>query len=133
MRVTYPARALELESGERIRAFVDPMRIRQLLTNLLGNAIAYGAHDRPVVVATGRVTGGFVVTVSNEGAPIPEEAIPTLFQPFRRGLGRGSAQRSGHMGLGLFIVKQIVEAHEGRVFVESTPRRTTFTVFIPVP
>ncbi len=71
--------------------------------------------------------------MSNEGQPIPEQSIPTLLHPFRRGPGTGHAQQRGHMGLGLFIVHQIVQAHEGRVDVESTPGGTHFRVFIPVP
>jgi signal transduction histidine kinase len=131
MQVTYPDRTFELEPGLELAASVDPMRIRQVLTNLLNNAMTYGDPRRPVLLAIHRVTGGFEMTISNEGAPIPEHIIPTLFQPFRRGPGTGSAQQRGHMGLGLYIVQQIVQAHEGGISVESTPRRTRFTIFIP--
>ena len=131
LQVTYPGRTLDLKRGDGFGATVDPMRIRQLLTNLLNNAITYGAPDRPVLVAVSRVTGGFVITVSNEGTPIPEQSIPTLFEPFQRGPPTGGARQRGHKGLGLFIVQQIVRAHEGKISVESTPGRTCFTVFIP--
>jgi signal transduction histidine kinase len=109
------------------------MRLRQVLTNLLTNAIAYGDPARAVVVAIKRVTGGLELTVTNEGKPIPEHVIPVLFQPFRRGSGTGNDHQRGHMGLGLYIVQQIVEAHEGVISVESTTRQTRFTIFIPVP
>ncbi len=69
------------------------------------------------------------MVVSNEGEPIPEDVIPTLFQPFRRGPG---AEQRGHMGFGLFIVKQIAQAHEGNIGVQSTPLGTHFSVFIPI-
>jgi signal transduction histidine kinase len=133
LQVTYPARTLDLERGDDFGASVDPMRIRQLLTNLLNNAITYGAPDRPVRVAVQRVTGGFVIAVTNEGKPIPERIIPMLFEPFQRGPGTDGARQRGHMGLGLFIVQQIVRAHGGKISVESTPGRTCFTVFVPIP
>ena len=130
-QLAHPERAIELESGENILAHVDPKRKRQLLTNLLDNALTYGAADRPVRVSVRRVTGGCVMKVSNEGEPIPEDVIPTLFQPFQRGPGTGSARESGHLGLGLYIVQQITQAHEGAVDVTSTPQETQFSVFIP--
>jgi signal transduction histidine kinase len=129
MWVAYPDRAVELAAGESMAAYVDPRRMRQVLTNLINNALVHGAPDHPVVVSLRRMTGGCVVTVSNEGDPIPRDMVPSLFEPFRRGPGAGSGQ---HMGLGLYIVQQIVQAHEGRVDVESTPRGTHFMVFIPI-
>jgi signal transduction histidine kinase len=125
-----PGRAIELEPGPNVAAYVDPGRKRQVLTNLVANALDHGAPDRPVRVSLRKVTGGCVVTVSNEGEPIPRDLIPSLFEPFRRGAGTGTHER-GHMGLGLYIVQQIVQAHEGRVDVESTPAGTHFMVFVP--
>jgi signal transduction histidine kinase len=131
-QLAHPHRLVELLPGENISAFVDPRRNRQLLTNLINNALTYGAADRPVRVSLRRVTRACVITVSNEGDPIPEEAIPLLFEPFRRGPGKGNGRQRGHMGLGLFIVQQIVEAHDGTIGVESTPQGTHFSVYIPV-
>jgi signal transduction histidine kinase len=130
--VAHPDRAIELEPGENIGAFVDPKRKRQVLTNLINNAVAYGASHRPVRVSLRRITGGCVITVSNEGEPIPRDLLPSLFEPFRRGPGIGSASTRGHLGLGLFIVQQIVHAHGGRIDVESTDRGTHFMVFVPI-
>jgi signal transduction histidine kinase len=130
-QAAHPERVIELEPGENIGAWVDPRRKRQVLTNLIDNALAHGATARPVRVSLKRITGGCVMTVSNEGEPIPRDMLPSLFEPFRRGPGAGTEHR-GHMGLGLFIVQQIVQAHEGRIDVESTPRGTNFMVFIPI-
>jgi signal transduction histidine kinase len=130
-QVAHPERAIELEPGENILAHVDPKRKRQLLTNLLDNSLTYGAADRPVRISLRRVTGGCVMKVSNEGEPIPEDVIPNLFQPFQRGPGTGSARGSRHLGLGLYIVRQITQAHEGAVDVTSTPQETQFSVFTP--
>ena len=134
MHVAHPEQLIELQAGANLGAYVDPKRMRQLLANLISNALTYGAAGRTVRVSLRRITGGCVTTVSNEGEPIPRDVVPSLFEPFRRGGGEaGSAQRQGHLGLGLFIVQQIVQAHEGRIDVESTPRGTHFHVFIPVP
>jgi signal transduction histidine kinase len=130
VQVAHPERVIELEPGESVGAWVDPKRKRQVLTNLIDNALTHGATGRPVRVSLKRITGGCVLTVSNEGEPIPRDLLPSLFEPFRR--GNGSAERQGHLGLGLFIVQQVVQAHEGRVDVESTPRGTHFMVFIPI-
>lgn len=131
-QAAHPARTVELEPGEAIGANIDPRRKQQVLTNLINNALAHGAQNRPVRVSLQRVTGGCVITVSNEGNPIPRDIVPSLFEPFRRGPGAESPQQRGHMGLGLYIVQQIVHAHEGRIDVESTPRGTHFMVFIPI-
>jgi signal transduction histidine kinase len=70
------------------------------------------------------------VTVHNEGPPIPAELLPVLYEPFTRG-ARATASRRG-LGLGLFIVKQIVVAHGGTIGVESAADiGTTFTVRLP--
>jgi signal transduction histidine kinase len=131
-QLAYPERTIELEPGENIGAYVDPRRKRQVLTNLINNALVHGAEGRPVRVSLRRVTGGCVLTVSNEGEPIPRDMVPLLFEPFRRGPGTENSAQRGHMGLGLYIVQQIVHAHEGRIDVESTPRGTDFMVFIPI-
>jgi signal transduction histidine kinase len=127
-RLAHPTRLIELEPGENIAGDVDPRRVHQLLTNLLSNAVTYGAQDRPVRVSLRRSYGSCVVTVSNEGEPIPEDIVPFLFQPFRRG-PRADAER--HMGLGLFIVQQLAHAHGGGVAVRSTPEGTHFSVHLP--
>lgn len=85
--------------------------------------------DRPVRLAVSRTHGFCVLTVSNEGEPIPEKVIPTLFQPFRRG-EHSTGQHS--IGLGLYIVHQIAVAHGGGVQVHSSPRRgTSFAIRFP--
>ena len=132
MSLARPGARVVLDPGENVGAYVDPGRKRQVLTNLITNALDHGAEDRPVRISLRRVTGGCAITVSNEGEPIPRDVLPTLFEPFRRGPGNGRAQGWNHLGLGLYIVQQLVQAHDGRVGVESTPRGTHFMVFIPI-
>ncbi|QHI99516.1 PAS domain-containing protein [Xylophilus rhododendri] len=111
----------------------DPDRLAQLLGNLVGNAMAYGAAGEPVRVVS-RVDGGegegeVSVGVHNHGRPIPPENLERIFVPLVRGEGDG---RSRSVGLGLYIVEQIAKAHGGEVRVESQASAgTTFTVNFP--
>lgn len=132
-QVANPDRSIGLLAGESITAHADPKRMRQVISNLINNALTYGDQDRPVRVSVRPVTGACVVTVSNKGIPIPEDLIPRLFQPFLRGPAGRTAQQRGHMGLGLYIVHQIVRAHEGAIDVKSTRQGTHFSVYLPNP
>jgi signal transduction histidine kinase len=109
----------------------DPNRLLQLLTNIIGNAFQHSPPDGSVSVLTEGSDDKVVIEVRNDGDPIPPEHLPRLFEPFERGEGaRSSSERS--IGLGLFISKQIVLAHSGRIDVRSTAGEgTTFTVTLP--
>lgn len=105
-------------------------RLTQLLGNLVVNAITYGAPERPVVVATIIEPEQFHICVHNDGAPIPESLLPTLFDPMIRGATAGG--HAGNVGLGLFIVREIARAHAAQVLVQSTEAEgTTFRVSFP--
>ncbi len=127
LRHTFPGREVELSIDGEGEGFWDLDRLSQLFENL--------HHQRPQVRAPGRPGAGaargarrgrFSLTGPNEGAPIPPEQLSTLFQPMQR-TSPDFATRS--VGLGLFIVKSIAEAHGGTVTVHSTAAEgTTFTV-----
>ncbi|MBA3542649.1 MAG: HAMP domain-containing histidine kinase [Deltaproteobacteria bacterium] len=104
----------------------DPDRLTQLIDNLIGNALQYGTG--PVTIKLSQIADRARLTIHNAGTPIPEAALPTLFDPFRRGT------RVGHgLGLGLFIVHQIAVAHGGIVTVSSTiAEGTRITVELPL-
>ncbi|MBI2898325.1 MAG: PAS domain S-box protein [Deltaproteobacteria bacterium] len=105
-------------------AVADPERITQVLTNLLNNAAKYGAAGEPIAVV---VTGNdreTEVSVSNRGPGIPGEELPELFDRFKRARAVRDARKEG-LGLGLYICKGLIEAHGGRIWVESTPGATT--------
>ncbi|MEO5772306.1 MAG: PAS domain-containing sensor histidine kinase [Burkholderiaceae bacterium] len=107
----------------------DSDRIAQLLGNLVANAAAYGAPDRPVTIDSRVANGQCQLSVHNEGAPIPAEHLASLFEPMTQGDGT-PAQRS--VGLGLFIVREIARAHGGEVQVESSAASgTRFTFTFP--
>jgi sigma-B regulation protein RsbU (phosphoserine phosphatase) len=89
----------------------DPARLGQLVGNLVSNAVAYGRPGAPVVVSTSIEDGDGVVSVHNQGEPIPPELQGSLFQPMVRGTDAGGGARS--VGLGLYIVGEVARAHGG--------------------
>lgn len=101
----------------------------QLIGNLVGNAMKYGAPEGTVTVTSAIQPTEFSVAVHNDGTPIPRDLIPLLFEPMSRGAHESDTNRS--VGLGLFIVREIARGHGGRVTVESTADAgTTFTLRI---
>lgn len=104
---------------------VDPDRIAQLLGNLVANAVTYGQPGGPITVTTSGGGGECVLTVHNLGEPIPEAMLERVFEPLIRGGTPDQSTRS--VGLGLFIVKAIAQAHGGSVSVTSSREQgTTF-------
>ncbi len=117
---------LELSHPE-IKGEWDCGGIRRIIENLCSNAVKYGAKDRPIVLRVGESGEKQVkLSIHNEGEPIPPEDLNNIFRPFKR----LSAQRSGKMGwgIGLSLVKGIVDAHAGRIEVKS--EKGTGTEFI---
>ncbi|HXT71168.1 MAG TPA: HAMP domain-containing sensor histidine kinase [Vicinamibacterales bacterium] len=109
--------------------------IRRALLNLVGNAIKYGADGGWIGVTvargTGRDEGQVSIAVSDRGRGIPAEDLPHIFKPFYRGGYARDRQIHGN-GLGLSLVKGVVDAHGGRIAVTSTPGEgTTFTLVLP--
>ena len=138
-RTTNPGRTLRFHSAGDITGVWDAGRLRQLVSNLVGNAIQHGSPQGPIdlsVALEGSTpeASTVAVRVHNEGAPIPPELLPTIFDPLVRYATRESAARRnpGSIGLGLYIVREIVVAKGGTVEVTSTAEEgTTFTVHIP--
>lgn len=106
----------------------DRMRIGQLLSNLLGNALTHGAKDKPVNIEASAENNELTISVSNGGDPIPQVALERLFQPFFRG-----HDRVNHgLGLGLHIASEIAQAHSGTLVVQSDTEATTFIFTMPL-
>ncbi|MGO3987365.1 GAF domain-containing sensor histidine kinase [Pseudomonas sp. SAS7] len=97
--------------------FCDAGRMGQVLSNLLGNAVAHGALDHPIEVIASMQENHITLSVMNHGPEIPEVLLPLLFQPFKRSAGGG---RGEGLGLGLYIASQIVTGHNGTLSVTST-------------
>jgi two-component system sensor histidine kinase MtrB len=109
----------------------DPLRIEQVVNNLVGNAIKYSPRGGMVRVAVTRERCTVIISVADQGIGISAEDQRHLFEPFRR-VGP-SKQTVPGLGLGLFVVSKIVAAHGGRIEVESSPSRgATFRVHLPL-
>jgi signal transduction histidine kinase len=126
----HPDRRIELECVDAGSAAWDGDRIAQVIANLLGNAMTYGDPEHPVTVRVAAAPEEISITVSNRGPAIPPEQLQRVFEPFMRGTDAGRYQRS--VGLGLYIVKEIVASHGGRVTAAScADAGTAFTVELP--
>jgi two-component system, OmpR family, phosphate regulon sensor histidine kinase PhoR len=109
----------------------DPDRLRQVLSNLVDNAIKYGRIEGNVLVSAKALDQRRVeITVQDDGPGIPAEACARIFERFYRG-DKARSREQGGTGLGLAIVKHVVQAHGGEVRVDSTPgagARFSFTL-----
>lgn len=121
--------AVALNADEPILGRWDRMRVEQVLSNLLSNAIKYGA-GQPIELTLERSDeGAAYLRVTDRGIGITPEDSARIFDRFERAV---SPRHYGGMGLGLYIVRQIVEAHSGSIAVESTPGvGSSFTVLLP--
>lgn len=130
LRLAYPATIFELW-GDDIEGVWDGDRLGQVISNLASNAAQYGKAGGPVTIDQACTAGVATIAISNpiRGAPIPQDVRATLFDPFQR--GRGGEHRDG-LGLGLYIVREIVRAHGGTIEVESSEAGTTFRVALPL-
>ncbi len=125
-----PERALRLhvEGGDfQVRGDAD--RLAQVVSNLGGNALQYSPPDTPITFSLKDGGEQVVLEVHNQGTPIPPDALATIFDPFRR--ARGESGGEG-LGLGLYIVEQVVKGHGGHLEVTSTAQAgTTFRATLP--
>ena len=109
---------LEIDPQAR-RVYADPTALRQVLTNLVDNAVRHTMAGSVTVFARPAADHGVVVGVQDTGSGIPAEHLPRVFERFYRA-DAARSRHEGGTGLGLAIVKHMVEAHGGRVFAEST-------------
>ncbi len=114
------------------KLLIDPLKVTQVLENLIDNALKYSAKGSRVVVTSKLHTTEVEVCVRDNGAGIPEADLPHVFERFYR-VDKGRSREKGGTGLGLSIVKHIVQLHGGRVRVESTVGKgTAFFFTLPV-
>ncbi len=133
MQAVHPRRAIALEVNGDMEGEWDMLRMGQVLSNLIGNAIEHGFKDTPVEVDVAGTPHDVVLSVRNKGVPIPQERLRMIFDSFIRSDGdRQEPAGSTHLGLGLYITRKIVEAHGGTIDVTSSERDgTRFVVSIP--
>ncbi|WP_434382783.1 ATP-binding protein [Melittangium boletus] len=128
---SHPGRELRLAAEGQFQGEWDPDRLAQLLGNLGKNALDYSPPGSPVDVSLHDEGGRVRVEVHNGGPPIPPEMLSGIFEPFRRAVP-GDANPSSGLGLGLFIVERIAQAHGGEIRVRSSAEAgTTFTLCLP--
>ncbi len=110
----------------------DAPRLQQVIVNFLSNAVQHTNPNTSVVVFTSREEANLKVSVTDQGAGIPQEEIPRLFKPFERGSAKKTAGEKS-TGLGLVIARKVVEAHKGTVAIESElGKGSTFSFTIPI-
>jgi signal transduction histidine kinase len=110
----------------------DRDRLEQVLSNLIGNALAYGDPATPVTIDARAEGGQVTIVVHNHGPPISEALQAKLFDPFRRGERESRTSNTDGLGLGLYITNEIVRAHGGTISVRSNAADgTTFCVTLP--
>ncbi len=115
--------------SEQINGSWDRIRIEQVITNLLTNAIKYG-NKKPISIVLSQSQNKALLSVSDQGIGIPEEKKELIFARFARAV---PAQQYDGLGVGLFITNQIVTAHGGKIKVESKPNKgSKFTVELPL-
>jgi signal transduction histidine kinase len=133
MRTFYPKKDIVLKVLGGTNGEWDKSRIGQVLSNLIGNAIAHGFSDMAVTVEVEGRAQEVVVSVHNHGQPIPEDKIDETFESLvRADDGNKAHAGSIHLGLGLYIAERIVGAHRGTIEVTSSEREgTAFVVNLP--
>lgn len=110
----------------------DRGRIDQLLQNLIGNALQHGLNSQAVTLSLDGTPDNVELRMHNYGRPIPQAALGTVFDPLVRSANEELGSNSTSLGLGLFIVKEVVQAHGGTIEVTSSEAAgTTFTVVLP--
>ncbi|MES5100342.1 GAF domain-containing sensor histidine kinase [Agrobacterium sp. BA1120] len=129
LRVAHPERHIDVDFNIPAPLLIDRLRIAQMFSNLVSNALTHGIENGPVTI-TGSMNGDHLeLCVSNPGTPIPPDTLEKLFQPFRRRDVRPSMQG---LGLGLYIASEIAKAHKGTITVHSDDVATRFTFVMPI-
>ena len=103
-------------------AGTQSLRISQLLSNLLGNAVTHGSNSTPIILKACAENDEIVISLTNQGTPISAQLMPLLFEPFSRA---EAGQRCEGLGLGLYIASQIATAHNGTLSVTSSAEAGT--------
>ncbi|BBO33366.1 hypothetical protein PLANPX_2978 [Lacipirellula parvula] len=133
LQAANPNRRSHIDARGDASCACDGARMRQVLSNLVGNSLQHGAEDTPVELRLLPGESDIILAVSNQGNPIPPDILPTIFDPLVRDISMDATRgrREGSIGLGLFIVHEIITSHGGSVDVSSDKSRTVFTIRMP--
>jgi signal transduction histidine kinase len=134
VRAMYPHSEFSFVKKENLVANVDDARLHQVFCNLLINAAHYGAKEHPIEIRASEQPDSHVVTVTNHGNAIPAESLKSIFNPLVQLSSEHPIDNrpTTSLGLGLFIAREIIEAHGGQIEVTSDEvKGTTFLVKLP--
>jgi len=129
-----PSRTFRFETRGDLTCSCDGARVRQVISNFLGNALAHGSKEDDIEFSLVVEGQDIILTVRNQGSPIAPDLLPNIFDPMVRNASSDAQQsrRPGSVGLGLYIAHEIVTAHGGTIDVNSTVESgTIFTVRLP--
>ncbi|WP_249223012.1 HAMP domain-containing sensor histidine kinase [Noviherbaspirillum sp. L7-7A] len=119
-------------AGVSINGWWGRDAIKRTIENLISNAVKYGGRDTPIRVSTREYDGRLLLSVHNQGSPIPPDQVESLFQVFRRAKAAKEGNQKG-WGIGLPYVRSVAESHGGSIDVDSAEGRgTTVSIDIPV-
>ena len=120
---------LDCDVDDEVNIYADKTEIKRVMINLCGNAVNYTNKNGKIVIFAKAQEGDFIFSVSDNGNGIPKEDIPHLFMRFSQGT---SKKRSTGTGLGLYLSRQIVEAHGGKIWLESKMTKgSEFSFLLP--
>jgi signal transduction histidine kinase len=136
VRTFYPEHQIVLEVDFDMRVVWDSARISQAFSNLIANAIQHGSKTGPVTIkVNGEAEDGIVWSIHNNGDFIASEKLRTIFDPTKRFAlftAKESTPTHRHLGLGLYITREIISAHGGKIDIASNEAEgTTFTIRLP--
>ncbi|MFI5227720.1 MAG: ATP-binding protein [Gemmatimonadales bacterium] len=133
VRASYPSNVINVRSTGETRGQWDYERLTQAVTNLVSNAVQHGAQGAPIEIEAKGSTEELGISVRNQGSPIATDQIQRIFDGMKT-LGAPRAGDRRHLGLGLYIVDKIVQAHHGSITVRSSAEHgTEFTIHLPRP
>ncbi|MGY2260338.1 ATP-binding protein [Pseudomonas sp. SDO55104_S430] len=135
VRAGYPQRQIHFNAQAAVKGEFDPLRMGQVFTNLISNAVQHGDRQQPVEASLEVDGGNVCFTVKSYGEPIGDREMPFLFDPQARysTYSQDDQKKSSGLGLGLFITAEIVNGHGGSIEVQSTLEEgTIFRVTLPV-
>jgi len=128
----FPNRNIQFNNSEEIQIEGDVFLMQMALNNLIENALKYSPKDTPIQVKLINQENRCLISVADEGNGISDEDKSRIFEKFYR-TGSAATQQSKGTGLGLFLVKKIVDAHKGLVYVnDNQPRGSVFNIQLPI-
>ena len=124
---------ISIDCQADVMVFGNSKELIQVFSQMLDNACRYSPAGGEIVVRAKTVSGETIICFSDLGLGIPQHELGNIFEPFHR-LDTGNSRRTGGVGLGLSVAKEIISLHGGEIRVESTPGKgSTFKIILPLP